>query len=509
MAVPLIFFFQTGSGTAVSSVAVTTTGAYTVAVAWNPSSFTNITTDVVHLNISRPLWTLFDGVTAGEMQVEVLNVRGKYTPDNASSPFAGLMKNGREARVFASIGSATGIQLFQGFLDQISLAANDVEGGRTLLSFRDRAREFRHRTINTSLFVDYNITSLYQTVLTAAGIPIGRQSVQTMPDQANLTWFRDVTADSALNDMISFNFSKGFVDATGVVSFLNRYYDQDITGVQSYNQFLQLDYSLTDDAVINDARLEANPRDISPSVSTLSYITKSIRVPPFSSVSFVMEYLDPITRRAVPAVNMIPPLVGQDYHAGTLDLFGPSSGSNQNRTVGLAVSTQFFGETAVSSIFNNTADTVYLNKFQLRGQHIPDSPKIQAITISSSSQAVYGKRSFFLSSELLGDRDYLQDYGGFLVDRQKDSIPSIRAVIRNQITSASLSIDPGSLVSISNSNTAIGSLHFIKRLEHDIDMSSGIQHTISMELERVVRYNIWTLGHPTLGILDAGNTVGF
>ena len=166
------FFFFTGSGAPVSSVGVTTTGNYTVAVAWNPNSFTNITADVVHLNISRPLWTLFDGVTPGEMQIEVLNVKGKYTPDNASSPFAGLIKNGREARIFAEVQSGSSIQLFQGFLDQISLAANDVENGRVQMSFRDRAREFRHRTLNTSLWVDYNISSLFENVLTAAGYPL-------------------------------------------------------------------------------------------------------------------------------------------------------------------------------------------------------------------------------------------------------------------------------------------------------------------------------------------------
>lgn len=519
MAVPLIFFFTGSAGSVVSSVGVTTAGAYTVAVAWNPASFTNITQDVVHLNISRPLWTLFDSVTPGEMQIEVLNIRGKYTPDNVASPFAGLIKNGREAKVFVQVQSGTSIQLFQGFLDQISLPANDVEGGRVTMSFRDRAREFRHRTINTSLWVDYNISSLYENVLTAAGINKVIQSINRMPDQANLTWFRDVTADSALTDMISFNFSKGFVSRTGVVTFLDRYYDQDTTGVQSYNQFLSLDYSLTDDAVINDARFESDPRRASTTVSCLSYITKPIPIPAFSSVSFVTEYLDPQTRRSVPAVNMIQPVSGTDYHAGTSEGFGdtipgagpigPLAGTTDNATTTTSAYVQFFGETAVSSVYNGLGQTVYLNKYVLRGQHLPEAPKVQAITISSSSQAVYGKRSFFLSSSLLGNREYLQDYGTFLVDRQKDSIPGIRAVIRNQINSASISAEPGALVSISNSNTAVGSLHFIKRLEHDIDMSLGVQHTISMDLERVVKYKIWKLGHPTLGALDAGNILGF
>lgn len=152
---------------------------------------------------------------------------------------------------------------------------------------------------------------------------------------------------------------------------------------------------------------------------------------------------------------------------------------------------------------------MYLNKYQLRGQELPDAPKIQAITISSSSQAVYGRRSFFLSSQLLGDRRYLSDYGTFLVDRQKDSIPAVRASVRSVITSASLTMDPGSIVSVTNSDTAIGSLHFIKRLEHDIDMSAGTQHTISMELERIVLYSIWTLDQFDLGRVNAGRRLLF
>ena len=331
-----------------------------------------------------------------------------------------------------------------------------------------------------------------------------------MPDQAELTWFRDVSADSALSDMISFNFSKGFVSRSGMVTILGRYYDQNPTSVHSYNEFLQLDYSLTDDAVINDARFESNPREASPIVSCLSYITKPIPILPFSSVAFVMEYLDPITGRAVPAVNMIPPVPGFDYIAGTSNISSEAPlFTTGDSTQFTSVSVAFFGETSVSSVFNATGNTIYLNRYVLRGQHLPDAPKIQAITVSNSSQNVYGKRSFFLSSDLLGDQSYLQNYGTFLVDRQKDSIPSIRAVIRNQITSASMSMEPGSIISISNANAAIGSLHFIKRLEHDIDFSLGRQHTISIDMERVVNYNIWTLGHPTLGVLDAGNTVGF
>ena len=132
-----------------------------------------------------------------------------------------------------------------------------------LLSFRDRSREFRHRTLNTSLWVDYNISSLFQNVLTAADISTTNQSIARMPDEADLAWFRDVSADSALSDLIAFNFAKGYVSRSGVVTILGRYYDQAVTttNVRSYNQFLQLDYSLTDDAVINDAR-SSRSRDV-------------------------------------------------------------------------------------------------------------------------------------------------------------------------------------------------------------------------------------------------------
>lgn len=321
MSVPLLFFFQSQSGPPVSSAAVSTVASYTVQVAWSPGSFTNITRDVVRVNISRPLWSAFDSVTSGELQVEVINVRGKYTPDNESGPFGNLMKNGREARVIASVVPGEGLQLFQGFLDQISLPGNDFNNGRVLLSFRDRAREFRNRIISTSLWIDYNISSLYENVLTAAGIDLGRQAIEPMPDEADLAWFRDVPADSALSDLIRFNFSKGYVSRAGVISILGRYYDQRLTNVQSYNQFLDIDYSLTDDAVINDARFESEPRNVRTTVSTLSYITESIAIPSSSSVSFVSEYIDPVTGRGVPAVNMIRPVPGSDYHAGTEEGF--------------------------------------------------------------------------------------------------------------------------------------------------------------------------------------------
>ena len=216
---------------------------------------------------------------------------------------------------------------------------------------------------------------------------------------------------------------------------------------------------------------------------------------------------------------MIQPVSGSDYHAGTSEGIGdtvpgagpvgPAAGTTDNATTVVSVSVQFFGETAVSSVFNASGGLVFLNKYQLRGQHLPEGPKLQAITKSASSQAIYGRRSFFLSSTLLSDHEYITDYGAFLVDRQKDSIPTVRAVVRNDFTLETMQIDPGSLVSITNPNTAIGSLHFIKRLEHEVDMSLGTQHTTSMELERVVQYTPWTLDVVTKGRLDAGRTLVF
>jgi hypothetical protein len=529
VAPPFFFFFQgaeVGSTPPVASTPPPVGAAgYTVQVQWATGSFTDITADVVKLNISRSLWTLFDSVTAGEMQVEVINVRGRYTPNNPSGPFAGLIKNGRESRVFVAPTSGTTVQLFQGFLDQVSLSANDVENGRVTLSFRDKAREIRHRLINTTLWVNYNISSQYENILTATDIPVSKQLIPKMPDEAALAWFKDASADEAISELISSNFSKGFVARDGTIRILGRYYDQDVTETRSYSEFLDLTYNLTDDAVINDARFESEPRRPVSGVATLSYITQPISIPASSSVSFVMEYLDPNTKRGVPAINLIQPVSGSDYHAGTSEGFGdvtalpsleggagqvgPAAGTTDNATGTTSAAVMFFGETAVSTVFNGSGNTVYLNKYQLRGQHLPETPRLQAITISSESQVTYGRRSFALSSDFLSDRNYLVDYGAFLVDRQKDSIPQIQASIRHNINSAALTLDPGTLVSVTNTNAAINSLHFIKRIEHDIDLSVGLQHTISLDLERVVQYTHWTLGHTIQGRLDSGNTLAF
>jgi hypothetical protein len=80
-------------------------------------------------------------------------------------------------------------------------------------------------------------------------------------------------------------------------------------------------------------------------------------------------------RRGVPAVNMVPP-VPSDYFAGTTpSSAGADLATSRNATATTSVAVQFFGETSVSTVFNGSGDTVYLNKYQLRGQHLPEDQK--------------------------------------------------------------------------------------------------------------------------------------
>lgn len=487
---------------------------YHIGVEWVSGSFTEIRDDAVHLTISRELSDIFRQLSAGELNVEVMNVSGKYVPDNGASPFSPNILPNKRIRVFAIDGGTT-YHLFHGFLDEISVDGSDKNSGRATLRARDLVRNLRGRTINTSYWINFSVGSVFAEVLSLAGV--SSLQIDEIPDQTPTAWWRDAPVETIVSELLALGYYKAYVNRSGVLRVRNRYYDQSSgTTIGSYAEFYGFGYSNTDDQIINEVFLESLPREKAAAISTLSYINPElggISIAASAHVAFVMEFLNATSRKPVQAVDLIVPVQSSDWVAGRLQFTGTSTLSlapiHVDATSTTSVAVLFHAQTVVSTVFNGSADTVYLNKYQVRGNEILEIAKFGVRTENASSQAVFGRKTFALTSDKLSnDRQYLRDYSDFLIDRFRNPTPNLLVSIRNKFPDI-LKFDVGEIIDVVNSFAAVGSKHVITRLDHDIDITESRRHTTTVVAERLRVYQLFTLDDSTLGALDSGNTLGF
>lgn len=476
-----------------ASAATSVTIDYEVGLELTSGSFTNIRDDVLQISIARSLASVFSELTPGEAAFEVYNQTGKYSPDNTSSPFTGLLKPNIKARVIATQNSVQ-YPLFKGFVDEYALNPS-LDGPRNVaIRCRDEVKQLRKRIVTTSLFVNYNTGSFFTEVISASAVSSFR--IDSLADEVQFGWFRQEGAAGAISEILRSGFYFSAVRGDGVLDIKNRYFDQSPVAVGSYTDMFGLNYALNDDRLVNRARIEGVPRETL-SVNTVAFIGAPIPIPASGFLNFLLEYLDPVNNEPSPAVAMVTPVSSSDYTANTA-----SGGTGTDRTSTTSVSVKFFGQTAVNTVFNGSADDVFLTKYQLRGQPVSRRPRFTLESNDSSSQAVYGIQEFTLSSDLLSNTSFARDYADFLKLRNKEPAAALSLSLRNQFPDV-LDIELGDAVHVQNSITGINSLYITQSLEHTIATQPGQIHELRLVLDRFRDQELLILDHVTFGVLDS------
>lgn len=466
---------------------------YFVGIEFETGSFTEVTPDVTQFTIARELASLFSSIAPGSADFELMNDDGKYSPDYSASAFAGLLRPNLPVKIEATHSGST-YQLFNGFVDSFNVDPSLDGPPRTSIACRDRIKDTRIRTITTSLFVDTNVQSIFTTVLSEASV--SSFSVSGMSDIIPFAWFRDRSADAAIQELIESGFHFAYVDASGIFQIKDRYEDQLSSVVASFSEFYGLGYALADDDVFNSARMSSQPRKQATSPNTVAFTVSPITVAASDSVTFWLTYNDPVTGDSEPATALVTPVNSSDYLMNDL-----SDGSGGDLTATASASVTLFGDAAQTTVFNGAGVTGYLTKFQIRGTLVPRSPRLAADSDDSSSQAVYGKRDYTLTNDLLGTFGFIQDYANFLIDRQKNPNADISVTVRNDFPTI-LGIDLLSKIHITNSLTGVASNHIVNFVEHAVELSQGTVHQLTVRLDRFRDQEVLFLDDPVYGKLD-------
>jgi hypothetical protein len=475
-----------------------TVPTYSVQIGPGPNSLNAVTGDAMRVVVDRRVGNVFQKLRPGKATVTLDNESRDYSPSNSASA---LVQDGsirpQSTVIIQATWAGSTYPLFCGQIQEIKQEPLIKDRSVSIVA-EDNARALQDAVISTTLFTDTQINSIAAAVLVDAGV--NSFSIDDLNDISPFATFERRDALNAIMEIVEAGFYNAYVGADGVFNLKTRYWDQEGvagSGTTSYtNLFYKLDYALNDDDVINKAQIRGVPREVL-SVSTVAWSAGVIAVPASSHVSFFLDYVEPTTLRRTVATSMVTPVTSADFLANTA-----SGGGGSDVTSAVTVDTTFFAETAVTTVFNATGATAYLNKFQLQGSPIPLQPLITSESNVASSQALYGVKAFALTNDLIAGQTFLQNYADFITARQHDPVPRIQPSWRNEFPDV-LERDLGNVLSLVEDETGINGKFTVTRMSHDISgFRSGVMHTLRLGVDNFRNQDVLILDDPAYGLLD-------
>lgn len=364
-----------------------------------------------------------------------------------------------------------------------------------LIDVVDEAGLITDRTITTSLFENYNPTSLFTAVLSET--LVGSFSVQSMSqDTVGFAWWDNQKPAAAIEDMVRFGNYAAYIEGSGTFRVLNRDYDQ-VNANASYRHrdFYAFDYRLDSDRLMNDILIKSQPRKFETAVQTVAWIEGAITITGSDWASFYLQYIDPDNREPVPAKEFASLVASGDYY-----LAANSDGTGSSYTTTVSVSVRYFGATAVCTVFNGQANTAFLTRFQLRGKPARRIAEVTVGQAQNSSQAVYGRRTYTIESDLI-TYQHAVSYGEFLVANfvEPQHLSSIE--LANQFPDV-LDLDISRVVTVAESNTGVDDSYTVISVDHDVSLSVGLRHHARYSFQPQRDFGYLYLDHPVKGVLD-------
>ena len=145
------------------------------------------------------------------------------------------------------------------------------------------------------------------------------------------------------------------------------------------------------------------------------------------------------------------------------------------------------------AIENGHSGTVYITKLQAQGHKITKKDDFEVVSIDSTSQTTYGKRTYPHPGKFIPDSEEAQNWADFHVATWKDPVPLLKVTMVGNRSTATLtdimSRNIGDLVTVTASNDAglgINEGFFLESMHHSID--SQLNHRATFTLSQSAGY---------------------
>ena len=464
---------------------------YALGIELAVGSLTQLQSHCLRASYSR---TIFDALTPlgpDEALFEMVNEVGSYSPLLNT----GLLI-GRQVQLTATHGGSS-FNLYSGRVKR--MFTSPVFGERsTVIEALSDVDRLQKKRLDTGMLVNINAASLFSEIMTRSAI--GSYSADALFDAVDFAWYRDRNAANALDQLVQSGYYQFYGDGAGTMRLKSRYFAAFATSIDTIDaQAKGMNYAISDEGVINRSVVRAIPRKQSSDVSTLAYLANPVVLPASGHVGFFVSFLDPRDFATATAVGSIITLVAsQDYYAAQ-----NSDGTGTNFTSALSLNMAVFGASAVASIFNANSADVYLTRFQARGYPILAGTELMVKFDDGSSQNAYGLKESAFEENLLTNYEYMRDLATVIVGDRKEPRDAFQLTMVNEFPNV-LRFEAGDALSVINSLTGVNSTWSIRRMNHDITLARGLEHTARFDLDRLSPRPWLILDHATYGKLDSG-----
>ena len=381
-----------------------------------------------------------------------------------------------------------------------------------------RAR-VRNVTIQTDKRADELIDSLVSSSVTrsptqtsyATGQSTFAISLDNLLD-AQTTVLRGV-ADCVLSELGYLYVKGGTSGKGGILTFEDRHArPKTLTPAATFdNSMVGMVATRKRDDLLNRVNVVVHPRITDGSVSVLFELTTTNATPAVTAgqtITINCPFREAsINAYRVAATTLVTPAASTDYVANAA-----SDGSSTNLTTSIDVSISEQAANACElTITNNAAVTAYLTTLQVRGTAVRDVSETVMSATDTVSAAKYGEIDARVDMKYESDVDLAGQMSDWLLNIYKDARYVVSGFTVNSNTSdalmsASLSLEPGSLISFSEAMSGINATgsygepvgYFINGVRMQI--SAGTMIKTSWVLQPASAQSAWVLGTSRLDV---------
>jgi hypothetical protein len=438
---------------------------------------------------------------------------GYYSPDhaNARSGFdIGLPLRCRIAYGTTYTKHIGEIQSITPAADQYGKRTSDVISADFI--YKMALHKLQRIAVQTDKRDDQLITTIISNMNSSPESTSYSTGLETYPYALHDVKDESTTALNAVARCVQSGLGYFYIAGDGAATYKTR--QSRISGVTSSvtlnDTMVDLQVSRPIEKVLNTITIKSQPADVDDTATTIIYsLPKEIQLAPSESRDISAIYRDPSTlNERISAIDLVDPLVADtDYKMSSVS---GDDGNDLNASLGVSLSVG--GNATKITLTNNASVTGYVNHLQLRGKGVYLYNKNTYVAEDSASQSTYGTRSTTIDLPYQDDFNVSVDIADALLDQYKDPMTYVDSVTFNAnrsdaLMTAALDLEPGDMVTITETLTGINTNFFIQSVDLDIKPNKIIHCTWGLKYSTVEEY--WILQDAVYGILGSTTVLGW
>ena len=227
--------------------------------------------------------------------------------------------------------------------------------------------------------------------------------------------------------------------------------------------------------IINQIRVKAYPKKIDTSATVLFSLDSPILVPSSSIKKFTGSFKDGST--SINGTGMINPVATTDYIANT-----KADGTGTNITASIIITAEYSSQSVEYTITNNSVYQAFITKLTARGYGITSYNPIDAVLEFDASIGAYGYQSMDVEQKYQSDITTGVVASEAFLANNKDPQTVLDKIYllankSDDLMYAYLSLDVGSKVWITETQTEIDNHYYIQSVDFDISIGGIIQYS--------------------------------